>query len=334
MPFLKRLYQYRLLLVLWLGVIVVGFLGAVLQFWHTLAMTPVLPLSIQEPVSTPIPPTYALATDSAQPKLTAHAVWVYDRNAQQVLLAEHAEVATAPASLVKMMTALVVFDNLDLDDTVTIGSASAVPGNRAKFLSQDQFSVRDLFKTMLLFSANDAAEALAQATSAPTSFIDQMNAKAQQLSLRSTHFTNVTGLDDPDQVSSAQDLGHLADQLLQNPFLEETVSQQIATVKELRTGRLDTVYTTNNLLQRGPQFLGVKTGTTDQAGQNLIFRYRDTWPIPLGDEGEQSADPESGTARDLDLIVVILGSQDRYQDALALLPWLQHSLRLAENSVR
>lgn len=327
MPFLRRLYQYRLLILLWLVVIVVGFIGALLQFWQTLAAVPQVPVGLSKPVAVAPEPQYALASPEARPILTARSLWVYDRQAKQVLLAENADVATAPASLVKMMTALVAFENLDLDQAVTIGSASSIPGNRAKFLPQDQFSVRDLLKTMLLFSANDAGEALANAGASPTTFIEQMNAKAADFGLSQTHFTNVTGLDEAHQYSSAHDLGLLADHFLQNPFLADTVSHELATVEELRTGRLDTVYTTNSLLHQGPQFAGIKTGTTDLAGQNLVFRYQDAWEVPYPAESETET-------RNLDLIVVILGSQDRYTDALTLMDWLHSALRMAENPVR
>jgi len=353
MAFINRLIQYRILIALWLVVIAVGFVGALLQFWQTLALSTKLPSDITNTIEPPKIAQYQLEESADQPFYSAKSVWIYDRNSQEVLFADHANTATAPASLVKLMTALVVYENTDLDEIVKVGSAAAVPGNRAKFLPQDEFTVRDLLTAMLVFSANDAGEALAKSVSSPTPFIDQMNHKAKQLGLENTQFANVTGLDDTAQFSTAEDLGRLADHFLDNPFLATTVSQELAMVKELNTGRLDTIYTTNSLLQRGPEYLGIKTGTTDLAGQNLIFRYRSTWPVSISSteqdseilptqpglpsttssktnlyEDNQSA--ELTQLKDLDLIVVILGSQDRYGDALNLIPWLQKSLRIQE----
>ena len=183
--------------------------GGLVSVWHTLAVVAPTPESWEKPLAVAPIRQYTLATTEAKPRLSAHSVWIYDRKTKETLLEQEAQVATAPASLVKMMTALVAFDRFDLDQPVTIGSAAGILGIRAKFLPQDQFVVRDLLTTMLMFSANDAGEALAQATASPTSFIEDMNFKAEQFGLEHTHFTNVTGLDDPAQFSTAQDLGRL-----------------------------------------------------------------------------------------------------------------------------
>jgi D-alanyl-D-alanine carboxypeptidase len=327
MPAIERVSQLRVLLILWFMILSIGFFGALLQFSATLSSVKQVTFDTSnEPVL--VQNQYRLATPSAQPKVSAGAVWIYDRNSHEVLYSLHENTATAPASLVKMMTALVAFENLDLNAVVRVGSASAVAGNRAKFRPTDQFSVRDLFKAMLVFSANDAGQALANAGSPSGNFVDLMNKKALDLHLAHSFFTNPTGLDDPQQYSCAADLGQIAITLLENPFLETTVSEQLATISERQTGRKDMVYTTNNLLHQGPEFLGIKTGTTDQAGQNLVFRYKNTWKIP------QSESPTQLQTRNFDLVVVILGSQDRYADALSLLDWLERSLQIEKSSLR
>ncbi len=327
MPIVERVSQLRVLLILWFVIITIGFIGAILQFSATLSSTPKTPFQTSpDPVKKL--KTYSLATSSGQLQTSAGAIWVYDRNSQEVLYSLRSDMATAPASLVKMMTAMVAFENLSLDDEVPIGSASAVLGNRAKFRAYDSFTVRDLLKALLLFSANDAGEALANAASKSGNFVDLMNKKALELHLKRTHFQNATGLDVEGQYSSAADLGIIATALLENPFLATTVSEQLATLSELHTGRKDTVYTTNNLLQKGPEFLGIKTGTTDLAGQNLIFRYKNEWVLPYSTARMQSA------SRELDLVVVILGSQDRYEDALSTLDWLERTLQIEESSLR
>jgi D-alanyl-D-alanine carboxypeptidase len=158
-------------------------------------------------------------------------------------------------------------------------------------------------------------------------FVNQMNQRAQELGLQKTHFQNVTGLDHPEQYSSAHDIGYLVDTFLQTPFFSQTVRQQVTTIREQTTGRQDTIYTTNAMLYRGSQFTGVKTGTTEMAGQSLVLRLQDTWSIPEATSGGQLHDTP------VDIIFVFLGSQDRYIDAQNLSEWLERAIRLRENSV-
>lgn len=309
---LKRLQAYRSLFLLWLLILVMGVIGFGLEVINVYSQS----TTIEAPVVVKEPKTViSIASSEAKPTTTAQSLWIFDRSTQSILWEENAHQATAPASLVKMMTAVVANERLDWEEPVPIGDASLVEGNRAKFLPSDVFATKDLLRAMLLFSANDAATAVASHEYTIDEFITWMNNKAQQLGMTRSHFSNVTGMDEPTQVSTAQELGLLANHLLSIPGLADIVSQQKAVITELETGRQDVVYTTNSMLARDEMYQGVKTGTTQLAGQNLVLRIKDTW---LTIDNQQQP---------VDLIVVILGSQDRYLDAEKLVNWLQSNLQ-------
>lgn len=320
MQTLSRLKQFLWLLFLWVLVMSVGLLGGFLEYVQSLGATETAPVAITEEVPATILPKFVLntapSTFSARlagpESISANSVWIYERETDSLLYENNSATATSVASLAKLMTALVAYDSLALDEPVTIGTAAEAIGNRAKFLPQDMFSVYDLLQALLIFSANDAAEALAQATDNPERFVEAMNQRATTLGLTNTNFINPSGLDHPDQYSSAADLGIIADHFLERPALAEIVRRPTVTLRELSTGRLVTVYSTNELLYRDARYQGLKTGTTELAGESLIVRYKDP---------EYALGP-------IDLIIVILGSQDRFADAATLKNWVEQSLLL------
>ncbi len=277
----------------------------------------------------PAPPSLVLSSEVPKPTTSAQSLWIYDQRSGSLLYEENAEVATAVASLTKLMTTLIVRENYPLEKPIKIGSASAALGNRAKFLSRDVFTTSDLLQAMLLFSANDAALAF-QAADAESSekFIDRMNEKAQKLNLHETKFINSTGLDHPDQHSSARDIGRISLEVLKDPFVATVAAQEQTIIRELTTNRRDIMYATNVLLRRGGKFTGLKTGTTDLAGECLVLRVQTVKAAAAPSAATSEAEP-LGEQVDLplDLIIVILGSQDRYADALALTRWVEQAVQ-------
>lgn len=306
----SRVSAYSWLFFLWLALICTGVVGGWWQYRQELRSRPAVD---QPPIFPELPPDrWQLQAPQPTASYSAHAVWVLERHTDSLLIDQRAQEATSVASLAKLMTALVSYETYDVNEVIPIATASQALGNRAKFLFRDQFHAGDLLKALLTFSANDAAEALAAAyPQGEEAFIERMNQRAQSLGLAHTHFVNPSGLDAVLQYSSAADIGQVADTILEIPLLEEIVANSVTTVQEVRTGRKDVLYNTNSLLQRDKRFQGVKTGTTELAGQSLIVRY---------------VDPEFQPAP-IDMIIVILGSQDRYQDALRLTTWLRQNLQ-------
>lgn len=236
------------------------------------------------------------AEQSGAPEVSAAAYLVYDVAADQVLMAHQAETARPPASLTKLMTALLVFERADLDATyldavVSVQAEDLVGGATMGLQAGDQVSVRDLLWGLLLPSGNDAAMALARHVGGnAASFVEMMNARSREMGLATTHFVNPHGLDTEDHVSSARDLLAVTLALWRHAEFRSIVGTTEITLN----GRV--LRSTNEWLQR-EGVIGVKTGTTALAGECLI-----------------AAVERDGRT----VILVILGSTARYADAEAL----------------
>lgn len=175
------------------------------------------------------------------------------------------------ASLTKLMTALVVAENADLEATVTVGPGTArETGTRIGLRPGEKVRARDLFDTMLIRSANDACRALADWHAGDqVKFVAMMNARAQALGLHDTRFGDACGHDLPDQYSSARDLAVLARAALAVPLIAET-AQRTEHRFSTFAGRAFHVRSTNALLGRLRGATGLKTGYTPGAGRCLI----------------------------------------------------------------
>jgi D-alanyl-D-alanine carboxypeptidase (penicillin-binding protein 5/6) len=159
----------------------------------------------------------------------------------------------------------------------------------------EQLTLRELLFGLLLVSANDAAVTVAVHVGGSTrGFVEMMNERAADLGMIATHFANPHGLDDPEHLSSAADLLTLALEALKHPEFARIVATADASV----AGR--SLVSTNELLTSYEGAVGVKTGTTDAAGQCLVA-------LAVRGPGEA--------------IVVILGSDDRYTEARALMDY-------------
>ncbi len=202
----------------------------------------------------------------------AQAGIVVDLDSRRVLWAKDAYARRAPASLTKMMTAVVALDHATLDREVVVPEAAASVEPDVMGLSAGEtVTVRDLMYGLFLDSGNDAAETLAQTLIPRERFVAEMNARAGRWGLRDTRFTNPTGLDDPGLRSSAYDLAVIAGHLeLEHPEL-----MQIAGVRERPIPASDKhkafdPYSLNKLLWTYPGATGLKTGFTDDAGGCVV----------------------------------------------------------------
>lgn len=218
----------------------------------------------------------------------------------QVFRQRNADIRRAPASLTKMMSALVVLERCDPDEVVVVSrSAAHETGSRIGLRRGEKVRVRDLLAAALIASANDACRALADhACGNQKDFVVQMNARARALDLENTHFTNACGHDSKGLYSNAHDLARLAERAMQLPQFAELVSRRsmrISTVDGKRTYHLRNK---NRLIGRYPGAIGVKTGTTPNAGQCLVA---------LAEREERR------------VLIVIMHSRNRWRAAPALL---------------
>ena len=207
----------------------------------------------------------ALAVLPAQAHADARAVYVANATTGEVLAARNADDPVPIASITKLMTAIVALHHLRVDQTVRVSRGAARVGEESVPLRPGQeISVLDLLKAALIQSANDAADALADAAAGGDRalFVVWMNAEAQALGLRDTHFVRPDGLDAPGHLSSARDVYALARAAMRLPVVRRLVRERADTIED----GAYTVRTWNDLLGVFPGLIGIKTGHTDDAG--------------------------------------------------------------------
>ena len=187
-----------------------------------------------------------------------------------VMFAKHPDAERAIASTTKLMTALLALEQAKPSDVFTAPAYNALPAeSRINLREGERMTVHDLLEALLLESANDAAETLAEGISGSReAFVEEMNARAAELGLEHTSYANPIGLDEAGNYSSARDLATLARVLLQRPRFARIVDMPEA---ELESGsRPRVVGNRNDLISAYPWVSGVKTGYTANAGNVLV----------------------------------------------------------------
>jgi D-alanyl-D-alanine carboxypeptidase (penicillin-binding protein 5/6) len=187
----------------------------------------------------------------------------------RVLWSGGAERPMAPASLTKMMTALLLLERGRLDDVVTVSRAAAAQGgSRIGLKPGEQLRAHDLLAAMVVRSANDACRALADHEG--PSFVARMNQRAAALGLAHTHFVDPCGFDRPGQFSTAADLARIAEEVVRHPEYVRLSQLPRMRISTLDGRRRYGFHNTNALIGRYKGVLGVKTGSTSRAGHCLV----------------------------------------------------------------
>jgi D-alanyl-D-alanine carboxypeptidase len=267
---------------------------------HTLLAPP--PVAVAQVEVAPIP---IRKDQTDQPSISANAAITLDQKSGSVLFEKNGYKVYAPASTTKLMTALVARDNFDLNQILTVPTLASVGGTKIGLRVGEQLTVRSLLEGALIPSGNDAAYTIAaNHPEGESRFIELMNKKAQDLHLTNTYFENATGFDSETHRTSAFDLALLAREVMKDPVLRAIVGTKQAVVLDLSGKMQHPVQNTNQLLFADPTVVGVKTGTTEDAGQVLITQF---------ERGEQQ------------VVIVVLGSLDRYADTSAIRDWVWQS---------
>ena len=206
-----------------------------------------------------------------RPRVKASAVYLMDMNSGRVLLQKNATQRLPPASLTKIMTALVALEKATPQQVVNIDSRALVKRPpRLKLQADEEFLLHDLLAAMLVTSANDACQAVAfHIGGEMPSFVDMMNKRAQALNLSGTHFANPCGFDAPDHYSTAVDLATLTEEAMHTPtfaMMVRTLQRDITSLN----GQHQVHLSSTNQLLLDPDVTGVKTGFTSKAGRCLI----------------------------------------------------------------
>jgi D-alanyl-D-alanine carboxypeptidase (penicillin-binding protein 5/6) len=177
-----------------------------------------------------------------------------------------------PASLTKVLTALVLLeDDWQPDTVVTVSERAAhTQGTRLNLHPGDRMTAADALTAALVHSANDACLALAeQSAGSVEKFVARMNEEARAMGLSHTFFKNPCGLDEPGHVSTALDLVELAKLAMRNDEIARRVRLTDVEVRTL-TGRVFRFHNNNALIGRLPGAKGVKSGFTTQAGKCVM----------------------------------------------------------------
>jgi D-alanyl-D-alanine carboxypeptidase (penicillin-binding protein 5/6) len=220
------------------------------------------------------------------PTVSARSIYVVDFTSGTELLALNPDEPLPPASLTKIVSALVVLDKANLDDIITIEESDLVSPEESQVGLQagDELSGRDLLRGMLIPSGNDATRAMARTIGrhvvdegasnedAIAAFVDMMNVKAREVGALASHFVTPTGMDAPGHVMSARDVATVTAVAMKNPLFAEIVAMPTAVLASKLRPEGYTVSTTNTLLLEGVA-TGVKTGTTPEAGGCLVTSY-------------------------------------------------------------
>jgi len=217
--------------------------------------------------------TFAAALPIPKPPSTgAKSFIIQDFGSGHILAEKNAELPVEPASITKLMTAYVVFNelqagNIALGDMVTIREkAWRTPGSRMFVEVNKQVSAEDLLQGMIVQSGNDATVALAEhIAGSEETFAALMNRHAEEIGMTGSHFVNTTGLPDENHYMTAKDIALLATLLIKKyPEYYKWYSQKEFTFNEI------TQYNRNKLLWRDESVDGLKTGFTDSAGYCLV----------------------------------------------------------------
>ena len=210
---------------------------------------------------------------------------VMDLDSGAVLFAQNIHVQEYPASITKLLTALVVVEIASMDEQVTFShdavyNVESGSGNKLQLEEGDVLSVKDCLYVMLLQSSNQAANALAEHVGGSReAFADMMNEKAASLGCRESHFVNPSGLNDPEQLTSAYDMAQIGAAVFGNPTLLEICSTTSATLPPTINNPNGRTYSMEHkLVVTGdssdenyyPSAVAGKTGYTSLAGQTLV----------------------------------------------------------------
>lgn len=250
---------------------------------------------------------------SKEPTILSKYAVVYDRNSETILWGKNENTPVPMASTTKIMTAIVMLENINtnkLNEEVIVSKEAAnTVGSRLGLHEADKITYNDLLYGLMLCSGNDAAVQIAISISGSVEkFAELMNEKAESLGLENTHFVTPHGLDRDEHYTTALELAKITDYALKIPKIAEVVSTKEYTVNI--NGNIKTISNTNELLGYLEGVNGVKTGYTSKAGRCLVT---------------------SVSREEFNIITVVLGADTRKirtQDSIKLIEYTYNNYEL------
>lgn len=217
-----------------------------------------------------IPPAYAIDTlKNDDIAISAPSAVLMEKFTGELLYEKNAHDRLSPASITKIMTLLLIMEDIEAgklstEDTVTASRRAASFGGSCVYLEEgERMSVHEMIKCIAVVSANDCAVAMAEHLCGTEQiFVDRMNSRAEELGLQDTHFTNCSGIyDDSDHYTSAYDVAIMSRELLKHPLIKE---YSTIWMDSIRGGEFE-LSNTNKLVYWYPDCTGLKTGFTSKA---------------------------------------------------------------------
>ncbi|MEK7160345.1 MAG: D-alanyl-D-alanine carboxypeptidase family protein [Patescibacteria group bacterium] len=237
------------------------------------------------------------------PQISAKGAIIMDADSKVVLYSKNPDLRFSTASTIKIMTALTALDHFKLTDILTVQKASN-EGSVLGLKIGEQMTFENMLYAMLLHSANDAALTISQNyPGSEQAFVEKMNSKAKFFKLYSTHYQDPAGLEDANDYTTPFDLARLASFAVKNDTFKKVVATKKKTVYSL-SGEAYEIENLNKLLGVDG-VTGIKTGYTEEAGQVLVTSKK-----------------EKGKT----IIIVVMGSEDRFLDTAKLLDLVSNNL--------
>jgi len=256
-----------------------------------------------------------------EPEISAAIALIYDAANHQILFQKNGIYERRPiASLTKLMTALVVLENADLNASFKISKeAVQTEGEMGSLLTGEELTIKSLLYALLVQSSNDAAVALAEnipfslkdysgqasGTSSTQKFVELMNQKAKSMGLKKTSFADPSGLS-PENYSSAWDIEQLLLAAVQIPVLQKIMQTKQINLRSNDDRFNHYLVSTNKLLGVIPEIVGGKTGYTEEAGNCMALALKS----PSG-EGL--------------IITVVMDAKDRLSETKTLFEWTKRA---------
>ena len=242
---------------------------------------------------------------SIGPHLNSNHYILIDAATNTTILSKNSDEKIYPASTTKLITALTALNIYPLDEELTI-KQEYKEGQVMGLKLGEKITIRSLVTALLVYSANDAAFALANHhQNRESGFVNEMNLIVQKYGLKNTHFTNYDGIHNENHYSTAYDLSQIARIAIKNSIITQTVKQKKITVEDVNKTIKHELVSTDELLGVIPEIEGLKTGWTPDAGGcfigliNLNGHY---------------------------LISVVTQSEDRFNDTKNLIDWAKNNV--------
>lgn len=246
-----------------------------------------------------------VSNSTIQPEITAQGVYFVDLDSFTPFFEKNSNQKFLPASTTKLITALVAIDHFRLDQNLKVKKIVDEPQIMG-LISGEEISFENLLYGILIHSANDAAFVIADNfPGGEENFVRKMNEKAKQLMMKNSYFKNPAGFDDFGQFTTPFELSLAARAVLNNQTLKKIVAIKNITVADKDFKIFHSLQNVNRLLGEVSGLGGLKTGYTENAGENLISYYKKN--------GRQ-------------LILVVLKSEDRFEDTKKLIDWFNKNV--------